>query len=166
MTNADLFRKIFGIYATELWAKPELDFCQWLNSEANDGWIPCEAALPLDDDAVLVTYNNGCVGKAWYNGKSWQNINGLLKSVTAWMELPESFHQIKSKEEIQKICIGEVFTLREFEKEIDNGGITSYDGIGYFHDGISDKDTNISVWDNKISYEQAHQYPYVCWYNK
>lgn len=33
MTNADKFKSIFGIYATELWAKSEEDFLEWLNSE-------------------------------------------------------------------------------------------------------------------------------------
>lgn len=32
MTNADLFKAIFGLYATEVWAKPEQDFLDWLNS--------------------------------------------------------------------------------------------------------------------------------------
>ena len=34
MTNAELFEKIFGIYATELWAMPESRFLKWLNDEA------------------------------------------------------------------------------------------------------------------------------------
>jgi len=32
MTNADLFKAIFGLYATEVWAKSEQDFLEWLNS--------------------------------------------------------------------------------------------------------------------------------------
>ena len=34
MTNADKFKNIFGLYATELWSMPEKDFLKWLNSEA------------------------------------------------------------------------------------------------------------------------------------
>lgn len=34
MTNADKFKSIFGLYATELWAKPEKDFIEWLNADA------------------------------------------------------------------------------------------------------------------------------------
>lgn len=34
MTNADKFKAIFGLYATELWAKPEKDFLEWLNADA------------------------------------------------------------------------------------------------------------------------------------
>lgn len=36
MTNADKFKGIFGIYATELWAKPEKEFLEWLNEDAPD----------------------------------------------------------------------------------------------------------------------------------
>lgn len=38
MINADLFKKIFGRYATDIWALPEKDFLEWLSSEAD----PCE----------------------------------------------------------------------------------------------------------------------------
>lgn len=35
MTNADLFRAVFdGLTATELWAKPESEFLEWLNATA------------------------------------------------------------------------------------------------------------------------------------
>lgn len=33
MTNSERFRNIFGVYATEIWALPEEEFLQWLNSE-------------------------------------------------------------------------------------------------------------------------------------
>ena len=36
MTNADKFKNIFGLYATELWSMPEKDFLKWLNSEATN----------------------------------------------------------------------------------------------------------------------------------
>lgn len=32
MTNADLFLREFGIYATELWAMPEQQLLEWLNA--------------------------------------------------------------------------------------------------------------------------------------
>lgn len=31
MNNAELFKKIFGEYATEIWSKPENEFLKWLN---------------------------------------------------------------------------------------------------------------------------------------
>lgn len=36
MTNANKFKGIFGIYATELWAKPEKEFLEWLNEDVPD----------------------------------------------------------------------------------------------------------------------------------
>ncbi len=36
MTNADKFKGIFGIYATELWAKSEKEFLEWLNEDVPD----------------------------------------------------------------------------------------------------------------------------------
>jgi len=34
MNNAEKFKQLFGIYATELWAMPEEKFLEWLNTEA------------------------------------------------------------------------------------------------------------------------------------
>ena len=36
MTNADKFKHLFGIYATELWAMSENDFLEWLNADEQD----------------------------------------------------------------------------------------------------------------------------------
>lgn len=33
MKNADKFKDVFGLYATELWSMPEGEFLRWLNSE-------------------------------------------------------------------------------------------------------------------------------------
>lgn len=35
MTNAEKFKEVFGVYATEAWAMPESDFLLWLNGEYN-----------------------------------------------------------------------------------------------------------------------------------
>ena len=32
--NAEKFQKVFGFYATEMWAKSEKEFLEWINSEA------------------------------------------------------------------------------------------------------------------------------------
>ena len=37
MTNAELFKKTFHIYATEMWSKPEQEFLDWLNAEVEAG---------------------------------------------------------------------------------------------------------------------------------
>ena len=36
-TNAEKFREVFGFTATELWAKPESEFLDWLNAEVTEG---------------------------------------------------------------------------------------------------------------------------------
>lgn len=36
MTNAEKFKEVFGVYATETWAMPESDFLLWLNGEYNE----------------------------------------------------------------------------------------------------------------------------------
>ena len=47
MTNADKFKHLFGIYATELWAMPEKDFLKWLNSEV----VNC-SEIPNNSDTI------------------------------------------------------------------------------------------------------------------
>ena len=53
MTNAERFQKFFGLYATELWSKPEAEFLEWLNQDVpntNDGdTISRQAAI----DAIM-----------------------------------------------------------------------------------------------------------------
>lgn len=36
MINGELFKKIFGYYATEMWAKPEKEFLEWLNADVSE----------------------------------------------------------------------------------------------------------------------------------
>lgn len=71
---------------------------------------------------------------------------------------------MKSIKQIKEECIGEVFTLKEFISHTDIGLFNRYDGDGYFHDG--ENETNISVWDSNLAWEDVENYPYVCWYNK
>lgn len=40
MTNADKFKQIFGLYATELWSKTEGEFLTWLNSDFSQPDVP------------------------------------------------------------------------------------------------------------------------------
>ncbi|GEM_PF-2689358 len=65
---------------------------------------------------------------------------------------------------VHKECEGDVYTLRAFMEEIDNGIVSSYDGVGYFHDGKHR--TNVKVWNNDLTWNDVKDYPYVCWYNK
>lgn len=40
MSNAEKFKQIFGLYATELWAKSESEFLTWLNTEHKTPKLP------------------------------------------------------------------------------------------------------------------------------
>ena len=67
MTNAEKFKQLFGIYATELWAMPEEEFLAWLNAEVKtEDWIPVAEKLPEKNDFVLVTISGtASEGKSW-----------------------------------------------------------------------------------------------------
>ena len=60
MTNADKFKGIFGMYATELWAMPEKEFLEWLNDDVpdtNDGeTISRQAAIDAVAEGLKRTF--------------------------------------------------------------------------------------------------------------
>ena len=43
MNNAEKFKQIFGLYATELWSMPEGDFLAWLNRDVETTQIDHDA---------------------------------------------------------------------------------------------------------------------------
>ena len=111
MNNADKFKSLFGIYATELWAMPEKDFLKWLNSEAMNssespnGWIPCSERLPEEDSEVLCcdTHGEFIIGRPYAeeeanNGFSAEGDNDYLVDCVAWQPLPEKFKEEGGKE--------------------------------------------------------------------
>ena len=71
---------------------------------------------------------------------------------------------MKTKEQIAKELDTDVFTLEEFIDALDEGMFIRYDGNGYFHDG--ENETDISVWNETVTWDDIKDYPYVCWYNK
>lgn len=72
---------------------------------------------------------------------------------------------MKTIEEVKAKCkYGKVMTTKEFLQEVNNGYINSFDGCGRFHDG--EKETDISVWDRSLTWDDVKDYPYICWYNK
>ena len=72
---------------------------------------------------------------------------------------------MKTIKEVQAECeYGRVMTTKEFCQEVADGCINSFDGYGRFHDG--EKETDISVWNELLIWEDIKKYPYVCWYNK
>lgn len=57
-------------------------------------WISCSEMLPENSNTVLITHKCG-VSFGWYNGRYWERGAGtkhrLIKTVTAWMPLPEPY---------------------------------------------------------------------------
>ena len=53
MKNADIFKRVFGLYATELWAKPECEFLEWLN--ADEQQEPC--GDPISRHAAIAEFS-------------------------------------------------------------------------------------------------------------
>ena len=99
MTNADKFKSLFGIYATELWAMSEKEFLEWLNSEVDNcseipnNWIPVSKRLPEEAGAYICT----CIdaGRLMVTQIKWQpklkswNLSGARSywKVIAWQEI-------------------------------------------------------------------------------
>lgn len=72
MTNRELFKKTFGIYATELWAMEEEEFLNWCND------------LVTKTEDVPVLYNPYCIQisceKCEHRRKSWECPMGSMLS--------------------------------------------------------------------------------------
>ena len=54
-TNADVFREVFDLFATELWAMPEKDFLDWLNAEPKKEVVPRERYRQLLESAKILS---------------------------------------------------------------------------------------------------------------
>ena len=96
MNNAEKFKQLFGIYATELWAMPEEKFLEWLNAEAlekqeQDRWTPCNGRLPEKEGCYLVTikydHERRYSKTAWYCGDGWF----ARQDIIAWRFTPEPY---------------------------------------------------------------------------
>ena len=103
MENADKFKSVFGLYATELWAMSEEEFLKWLNSESTETeqrWIPCSERLPEEKEYVLLCdrepelgYSRMAVG--WLEDGQiccWDD-RAARKEFVAWMPLPEAYRE-------------------------------------------------------------------------
>jgi hypothetical protein len=118
MNNAEKFKQLFGIYATELWAMPEEKFLEWLNAEAlekqeQDRWIPVTERLPEEYGEYRITWKTSSdpgkrfIGDAEYEpGLEWDDAHDrffgewLLEDyvkaypdveVTAWKPIGEPY---------------------------------------------------------------------------
>lgn len=86
MTNADKFKNLFGIYATELWSMPEKDFLKWLNSEVmNCSEMPNNSDT-ISRQAAIDALGNG----AMVNYQASGHDNGLIKAINVIKGLPSA----------------------------------------------------------------------------
>ena len=107
MKNADKFKAVFGLYATEAWSKPEDEFLKWLNAEYSGKelkWIPVSEKLPEEKTRVLTTIKmpsrepqvrSGIYSDGFFmndNGDVWRTAD---KEVKAWQPLPEPYREEK-----------------------------------------------------------------------
>ena len=60
--------------------------------------------------------------------------------------------------------VGDVYTLDECIENIEDGFFTHYDGYGRFHDG--EKETELYIWDDSLTWDDVKDMPYVIWYNR
>ena len=116
MTNADKFKSLFGLYATELWSMPEKDFLEWLNSEAincseiPNNWIPCSERLPEDEYVLISKKPTKISGDKWNvtiairtadprsRKIQWRDIGfGVIQDdkVLAWQPLPQPYQEVE-----------------------------------------------------------------------
>ena len=95
MTNADKFQQVFGIYATELWAKPEKEFLEWLNAstepEREKGkWV----VINKFDDCLYAKCNQCNVTQIFYYGKPLTNYCPNCGSYNGGDENRENSHTV------------------------------------------------------------------------
>lgn len=104
MNNAEKFKQLFGIYATELWAMPEEKFLEWLNAEAlekqeQDRWRSvAKEGNPKENGAYNCTCSDGTPLKKVSTVKfhkrtgTWELTGARAYwKVVAWRPLPEPY---------------------------------------------------------------------------
>ena len=119
MTNADKFKNIFGLYATELWSMPEKDFLKWLNSEAmncsefpnNSDSISRQAAIDALADMHCKSDENGYV---WIiRSDAWARIDALTSVTPTKIVAQINFDNAKLKEIVDE-------AVKRLEEELES----------------------------------------------
>ena len=109
MNNAEKFKQLFGIYATELWAMPEEKFLEWLNAEAlekqeQDRWHSvAKEGNPKESGAYNCTCSDGTPVRRvtairYIKGTNEWAMTGkrTFWKVIAWRPLPEPYTEDES----------------------------------------------------------------------
>lgn len=84
MNNAEKFKQLFGIYATELWAMPEVDFLKWLNEKVQ--LIQEDTTSdPIDRQAAIDAFN--CTNELIVSGEAnAHNVTNYINKVIGKIE--------------------------------------------------------------------------------
>ena len=107
MTNADKFKNIFGLYATELWSMPEKDFLKWLNSEA----MNC-SEFPNNSDTIS---RQAAIDIVVFECGEWI---GLAKEISKQLkQLPPAQPEHKKGKWIKKMRVTETEKYISYDPE-------------------------------------------------
>ena len=99
MINAELFEKVFGIYATELWSMREDEFLKWLTGKTyNDSsilsWTLCSETEDVPEHEVLCAdkYGHKIIGYLDYNDDQWlcESDAEMMYDPVIWTSLPDN----------------------------------------------------------------------------
>ena len=88
-----------------------------------------------------------------------------IKNATSYTEEEEIEKRYVKLVKLQVINYGHFMENEAFAKCVENGGFTSYDGIGYYMNSIGEEACPVSFDSDKIR-KMAEDFPYVAWYNK
>lgn len=103
MTNADKFKNLFGIYATELWSMPEKDFLEWLNSEAMNS-----LEIPNNSDTIS---RQTAIDATWFEPSYTDPLNVLTEVRDRLKALPSAQPE-KRTETPARDCISRQAAIR------------------------------------------------------
>lgn len=74
---------------------------------------------------------------------------------------------MKTIEEVQRdYPYASVMPIEEFAEQVELGYITSYDGVGYYHDGEKETAIMVTLYKPLWLSDCRNTYPYICWYGK
>ena len=93
MTNDEKFQKVFGFYATEMWAKPEKEFLEWINSEALE-YEPGEDLISRADAVKrLLLFKQSRAKIVIRYDIGFEDGLSHAINIIAWMPLPKPYRE-------------------------------------------------------------------------
>lgn len=130
MKNAEKFLNEFGIYATELWAKPEKAFLEWLNADVPDTNVGDMIYRQAAIDAVGQYISQ-------FDAIDANFLDGLKTAINIVKKLPSAQPNIKDAISAirQFLDGGKFITTCKF---ITEDGVCLMTDWGYFEEGLDE----------------------------